>query len=362
MLLHTPGESAHTAFSIAIGTAVEGESDGWGILCSSFDIETGCFGEVTPAAKFGSSATFLCQHPSLPMLYAVGRSDNYPLGALAAFTLDGCTLKLVAEASSGGSTPCHLCVNEAATVLAVANYDDGTVSTLSLRRDGVPSFAFATRTIGKGPNRERQDGSHPHGVYFRGDILHVPDLGLDKVHQWQLDAVSGKPDWGSPSSWHSAAGSGPRHMAFSPNGRHAYVVNELDSTVSALKYEEVSGGLVLLDCVSTLPEGVNVSNTTAEIAIHPNGTFLYASNRGHDSIAVFSRDEISGRLRRILVAPAGGKNPRHFAISPDGGWLVCAHQDSSTVATLPLDARSGMIGEPRTTIHCPHPICVLFLR
>jgi 6-phosphogluconolactonase len=151
-------------------------------------------------------------------------------------------------------------------------------------------------------------------------------------------------------------------MVFSEDGRHACVVNELDSTISASEYNEASGQLSVMNHVATLPEGVVVSNATAEIAIHPNGKYLYASNRGHDSIAVFARDDVSGRLPRILIAPASGQNPRHFAVSPDGRWLLCAHQDSSTIAALPLDPTSGMVGEARARIHCPKPICVHFLR
>ena len=188
----------------------------------------------------------------------------------------------------------------------------------------------------------------------------MPDLGLDKVLTWTLDPKTAKPEKEEPSSWSSAPGAGPRHMDFAPDGRHAYVVNELDNTVTALDYDAKTGSFTTLQSISTLPEGVS-GGTTAEIAVHPNGKFVYASNRGNDSIAVFARDSESGKLSLVHIAPCGGKIPRHFAISPDGKWLLCAHQDSNTLAALPLDPSTGKLGEPKAPVACPNPICILFL-
>lgn len=347
---------------IALGTVQDGESRvGWGILLSSFDSDTGAFGNVKLGAKYGNSATFFCLHPRLPLLYSVGRSGLFPHGSLAVFEIKGSSLRFLLEASSGGSTPCHLAVDQAGTTLAVANYDDGVTSTFSLDELGIPTSKFSTRTVGEGPNKERQDGSHPHGVYFREQILHVPDLGCDKIHCWEIAGPSAERERATLASWRSLPGSGPRHMAFSPDGRHAYVVNELNSTVSALAIDQGNKCFETIHHISTIPEGETMRNTAAEIAIPPNGKFLYASNRGHDSIAIYARDSASGALSRILIAPAGGENPRHFAISPDGRWILCAHQDSDTVAALPLDPESGMIGAPVANISCPKPICVLFI-
>ncbi|MEK7953290.1 lactonase family protein [Luteolibacter soli] len=353
-------EQAERPLRIAIGSIVEGESkDRGGILLSSFDPASATFGEVTLGARYGNSATFLCLHPTLPLLYSVGRSDQFPDGSVAVFAINARSLDLRSEASSGGSTPCHLAIDEFGATLAVANYDDGTTYTLALDERGLPISTFSTRTIGGGPSPNRQEGSHPHGVYFRGKTLHVPDLELDRIQCWTIQDA--RPEWETLSVWQSVPGAGPRHMAFSPDGRHAYVANELDSTVSALTINAGSGCFETINHVSTLPEGEVVNNTTAEIAIHPNGRFVYVSNRGHDSIAVFARDAGSGELKRILVAPAGGKNPRHFVISPDANWILCAHQDSDTIVALPLDGKSGMIGNAVAAISCPKPICVIFL-
>lgn len=344
---------------IAIGTNTGGSGKSEGIYLSTFDPGSGSFGEVKPGAKYASPG-FLALHPSKPLLYSVGRSEAHPKGSVAVFKL-GDPLEFVGEVSSGGNNPCHLAIDEGGTLLAVANYSDGTTSTLSLDRDGVPKAAFSKRIEGKGPNAGRQEGPHAHGVYFRGRTLHVPDLGLDKVLTWTLDPKTAKPEKEEPSSWSSTPGAGPRHMDFSPDGRHAYVVNELDNTVSALACEAETGGFTTIHSISTLPEGQPIRNTTAEIAVHPNGKFVYASNRGHDSIAVFARDSSSGKLSLVHIAPCGGKIPRHFAISPDGKWLLCAHQDSNTLAALPLDPASGKLGEPKPPVACPNPICILFL-
>lgn len=343
---------------IAIGTNTGGSGKSEGIYLSSFDPDSGTFGEVKLGAKY-TSPGFLALHPGKPLLYAAGRSEENPKGSVAVFKL-GDPLEFVAEASSAGNNPCHVAINDSGTVLALANYSDGTTSTLTLGRDGIPKAAFAKRIDGKGPNAGRQEGPHAHGVYFRGKTLHVPDLGLDKVLTWTIDPKTGKPEQEDPSSWSSAPGAGPRHMDFAPDGRHAYVVNELDNTVTALDYDAKAGSFTTLQSISTLPEGVS-TGTTAEIAVHPNGKFVYASNRGHDSIAVFARDSGSGKLSLVHIAPCGGKIPRHFAISPDGKWLLCAHQDSNTLAALPLDPASGKLGEPKAPVTCPNPICILFL-
>lgn len=362
LFMSTPSSPTRTAhsFSIAIGTDTTGDGESEGIYLSIFDPSNGTFGTLDAGADYGSSATFLALHPSLPLLYALGKSARYPEGSVAVFRI-GDTLEFVAEATSTGSTPCHLAIDSSGVLLAVANYDDGTISTLTLDAGGLPWPAFSLRMTGSGPNRERQDGSHPHGVYFRGQTLHVPDLGLDRVHTWTLDPGTAKLEAENPLPWTSEPGAGPRHMAFSPDGRHAYVTHELGNAVSALDYDEPSGSFSTIHTLSTLPEGLAPENTTAEIAVHPNGRFVYVSNRGHDSIAVFLRDLESGKLTRMLVAPAGGKNPRHFAISPDGHWLLCAHQDTSTIAALPIDPESGMVGEAKAILQCPHPICVIFL-
>jgi 6-phosphogluconolactonase len=348
---------------IAIGTNTGGSGKSEGIYLSSFDPATGAIAEVKLGAKY-TSPGFLALHPSKPLLYSVGRSEKMPKGSLAVFKLGaGPSLEFVTDISSEGNNPCHLAVDPSGQVLATANYSDGTTTAVKLGADGLPQgLGFAHKVDGKGPNPKRQEGPHAHGVYFRGNLLLVPDLGLDKVLTYTLDLATAKPTGGDePAASPSAPGAGPRHLDFSPDGKHAYVVNELNNTVTACRLDATKGTLEPIGDVPTLPDGWTGQSTTAEIQVHPSGKFVYASNRGHDSIAVFARDASTGKLTSVEVVPCGGKIPRHFTISPDGKWLLCAHQDSNTLASLPLDPATGKLGEPKSTTPCPNPICILFL-
>jgi 6-phosphogluconolactonase len=345
---------------IAIGTNTGGSGKSEGVYLSTFDPATGAFGEVKLGAKYEGPG-FLALHPTKPLLYSVGRSEAHPKGSLAVFKL-GDSLEFLAETSSQGANPCHLAIDASGKVLAAANYSDGTTSTTLLDANGLPAGpGFATKIEGKGPRSDRQDGPHAHGVYFRGKHLLVPDLGIDKVLTFTVDPATAKSTTAEPAGWSGKPGAGPRHLAFSPDGKHAYVVNELDNTVTACALSAKDGTLQTLHSVPTLPLGWEGQSTTAEIQVHPNGKFVYASNRGHDSIAVFSRDAATGKLTPVEIVPCGGKVPRHFTLSPDGKWLLCAHQDSNTLASLPLDPATGKLGAPTATVSAPNPICILFL-
>lgn len=349
---------------IAIGTNTGGGGKSEGIYLSSFDPDTGAFGEVKLGAKYQSPG-FLALHPTKQLLYSVGRAQAMPNGCLAVFKLEpGPSLEFVTETSSQGVNPCHLAVDPTGQVLATANYGDGTTATVRLDAKGLPvGPGFAHKVAGSGPNKNRQEGPHAHGVYFRGQHLLVPDLGLDKVLTYTIDPATAKATGGDePASSASAPGAGPRHLDFSPDGKHAYVVNELNNSVTACRFHATDGTLEAIDSVTTLPANDRPwKNTTAEIQVHPNGKFVYASNRGHNSIAVFARDAETSKLSSVQIAPCGGKTPRHFTIAPDGKWLLCAHQDSNTLAALPLDSETGKLGEPTAPVTCPNPICILFL-
>jgi 6-phosphogluconolactonase len=158
----------------------------------------------------------------------------------------------------------------------------------------------------------------------------------------------------------SPPGGGPRHMAFSPDEKHAYVINELTNTVSVAQFNAETGELKPIQEIGTLPEGFTEPNTTAGIEVHANGNFVYGSNRGHDSIVVYKRDPKSGKITLVQHAPCGGKTPRHFKIHPSGKWLICAHQNSDTIFILSLDPATGLLGEPKSTVRAPKPICILF--
>jgi len=365
LALATPAFAAPLPVFLGTQTGKSGNSEG--IYSTTFDPDSGKLGEVKLAAKYQQPG-FLILHPSKPLLYSVGAPTSpYADGtsSVAAFRIvgDG-SLEFLKDASTGGKGACHLALDATGSTLAVANYGNGAISTVRLANDLPDSPISIFVNPGSGPNPQRQQAAHAHGVYFNPDNnrLLVPDLGLDKVWSYAFDAKSSKfdPESGSTQSFTAEPGTGPRHVAFSQDQKNAYIVDELDNTVTACAFDAKAGTLKSLQRISTLPEGWTGQTTTAEIEVHPNGRFVYASNRGHDSIAIFARDLKTGTLTSLGQVPCGGKIPRHFAIAPGGKWLVCAHQDSNTLAVLPLDPQTGKLGEPGSVVTAPNVICVLF--
>jgi 6-phosphogluconolactonase len=338
-----------------------------GIYRADFDPATGKLTEPVLAAEYKNPG-FLAQHPTQPILYTIGQpkvafADGFH--SVAAFSI-GKDLKLefLGEASAGGKGACHLAVDASGSTLAVANYGDGRISTVRLNDQGVPGeLVSVISNTGIGPSLPRQNGPHAHGVYFdkANKRLFVPDLGLDQILIYPFDEATSR--LGAPlPSLVTAPGAGPRHMTFSPDEKHAYVINELNNTVLPASHHAGTGKLSPLATVPTLPADFKAQNTTAEIEVHPNGKFVYASNRGHQSIVVYARDPASGALTLLQHAPCGGKTPRHFKIDPSGKWLLCGHQDSSTISVLSLDPETGLLGEPAARVSAPNPICILFSR
>lgn len=353
------------AVPVFIGTNTGGNTGSKGIYQADFDSETGRLGQVRLAAEYRNPG-FLVQHPSKPILYACGQPRTpFEDGtdSVAAFAIGGDeALGFLGESSSGGRGACHLAIDRDGRTIALANYGDGTISTVRLGGDGTPGpLVSLVKHSGSGPNKKRQERPHAHGVYFDSSMkrLFVPDLGLDKVFVFPFDPADSK--LGEElAPLVTAPGAGPRHLAFSPDEKHVHVINELDCTILVASHDE--GGFHPIETVGTLPEGFEASNTTAEIEVSADGKFVYGSNRGHDSIVVFARNAGSGKLTLVQHAPCGGKTPRHFKISPDGKWLLCGHQGSNTISVLPRDPASGKLGEAKQTVPAPSPICLLFAR
>ncbi len=353
------------AQTIFIGTATGGKSTSKGIYRIEFDPATGTLGEPTLAVEYKNPG-FLALHPTKPIVYACGqptKAFDEPSDSVAGFTIgDDQSLTFLGEAPSGGSDACHIAVDATGSTVAVANYSNGNIATVTLDEDGVPlSNATVISNTGGSVNQNRQQGPHAHGVYFGKDngLLYVPDLGRDSVLTYSFDPKTSLLGEALPPL-RTAPGAGPRHMAVTPDWKHAYVVNELDNTVTAASFER--GRLVKIDSVPTLPEDFTGSSSTAEIEVHPNGKFVYASNRGHDSIVVYSRDAETGKLTFLQHAPCGGKNPRHFKIDPTGKWLLCGHQSSNGISVLALDPETGKLGDASEPVAVPAPICLLFAR
>ncbi len=309
--------------------------------------------------------SFLTLHPNGRFLYAVSElgNDNGSEGYVYAFSVDKSTGKLqfLNRQSSGGGGACHLVVNKNGKFLLVANYGSGSVADFPLKPDGtIGSLASKVQFEGSGPNPKRQKGPHAHAVVLSPDnrFLYVPDLGTDQVRIFKFDQATGALTPNQPAR--VKPGAGPRHFTISPDGHFAYVVDEMGSSVTAFKLDASSGALTEIEAVSTLPDDNTKVNNSAEIQIDPAGKFLYASNRGHDSIAVFAIDGQSGKLNRVQIVASGGATPRNFTIDSTGKHLLAANQDSNNIVLFDRDVKTGKLTPVGKTVTTPSPVCLLF--
>lgn len=324
-------------------------------------------GTLTKTAEYAGieNPSFLTLNRSGTVLYAVSETmetDGQPGGRMIAYPVEPDTRQLQAgwERLTYGAAPCHVSLDPAERWLAVANYFGSAVTLYPLEPDGKPGAAMVRlRHAGYGSHPERQEMPHPHSAVFHpdgGTHLFVPDLGLDKVMIYEsgTDGV----DWSSVGAASLAPADGPRHMVFHPNnGRTLYVVNELSSSVTRFTCAE-PGKWERGETVSALPAAYQGANTCAEIAISPDGRYLYASNRGHDSIAVFRLDP-DGSLTPSGHVSTRGRTPRHFAISPDGMWLIAANQDTNNLAVFRIEPQTGLPIYQHIEVPVSKPVCVL---
>jgi len=368
-LLAAAGLSASTfaadEFHVYFGTFTRGNPPkSKGIYHSRLDAKTGTLSSPTLVMET-ASPSFLALHPTGKFLYAVGEIPNG--GGVKSFAVDGASgkLTLLNEESSGGSGPTHLAVDASGRALIVANYTSGSVASLPIGEDGRlgPAASFFQHK-GSSVNERRQAGPHAHCVNVSPDNRFAvsADLGMDKVLVYKLDAAKATLAVNDPPSVSLAPGSGPRHFAFHPNGRFAYVINEMVCTMTAFTWDSERGALTELHTVSTLPNGVAVGAgmSTAEVFVHPNGRFLYGSNRGHDTIAVYGVGA-DGRLQLIENAPAGVKVPRNFNLDPTGQWLLAAGQNSDDVAVHRVNSTTGRLTASGVKVSVGSPVCVVFL-
>ncbi len=339
------------------------------IYVSSFDEVSGELGEPIEAAAIGRPG-FLEIHPQGGILYAVGRDTPDgapPQGFAAAYSIDAAagSLQELNRVPTAGRGAAHVAVSPSASSVVAVNYGDGNTVSLSLEADGrLGSLVTDIPHSGSSVHPQRQTEPHPHSATFTPDgrLVLVPDLGTDEVVAYSVDAATAQLTRTADPQVTMEPGSGPRHMTFHPNGRWAYVINELASTVTALHYDSGSGALEVAQTVSTLPEGYASSvNTTAEVLVHPNGRFLYGSNRGSNTIAVFSIDESTGQLAGVERVPTGGDWPRNFRLSPSGSFLLVANQRSDDVHVFRIDPDSGRLAATGASISVPSPMCVRFV-
>lgn len=269
-------------------------------------------------------------------------------------------LKTPLPTTSGMAAPCHLALDSAGRVLLAANYHEGWVASLPMKPDGSLGSPDVIRHTGRSVHPARQEKPHVHSVTLSPDgrFVIVADLGTDQVVSYPLRAHGSLGP--AAASFASKPGAGPRHAKFSRDGRHLHVVNELDNTITTLAYDTDTGALEALGSVNTLPNDFTGASTAAEIRVHPAGRFVYASNRGHDSIAVFEEDATTGRLQPVQTIASGGRTPRNFALSPDGHWLVCGHQDTPLLTVFAVDAATGRLTRTPHSAEVPVCICVAF--
>jgi 6-phosphogluconolactonase len=350
------------------------KSDSRGIYAARLDPATGVLSGPVPAADT-TAPSFLAYSPDRRFLYAVRDSESVAAAFRAAPALarapgrdppDALEAGLLLEPITGPSPkavpPCHVSVDRTGRVLLATNYHTGTVSAMALATDGTPGAPRVIRHEGRGPDPARQASAHPHSATVSPDnrFAIVCDLGLDRIFTYRLDAARAALEASAPPFVAAEPGSGPRHFAFGRDGRHGYAIHEMASTVVCHAYDAASGALEPRQAVSTLPAGAAGGSAGAEVAVDPAGRFLYASNRGHDSLAVFSIDGANGTLRPVEWVPCGGRTPRHFSLSPDGRWLVCAQQDSNTVCSFGVDPATGRLTRVPGRLSVPMPTCILF--
>jgi len=342
-----------------------------GIYVSRFDAVKGRL-ENPELASEAVNPSFLAIHPSRPFLYAVGDTvaiNGKKTGAVSAFSIDQATGKLVLlnRQSTGGIGPCHVSLDHAGRCALVANYGDGSCASLPVKADGTLGEAESIiRHEGSSVNTSRQSGPHAHSINPSPDnrFALAADLGLDKIMVYRLDSAKAALAPNAPPFAAAPPGSGPRHLAFHPGGKFAYVINEMLCTLTAFRYDAAAGALEPVQTTSTLPAGTAVlpEYSTAEVQVHPNGKFLYGSNRGHDTIAVFTVDEKSGTLKLVQNEPSGGRIPRNFSLDPDGKWLLAANEKSGNVAVFAVDPDTGLLKTTGVSVEICSPVCVKFLR
>lgn len=355
--------SAPRELLVYVGTYTSGKSVG--IYLYRLDLSDGSL-KHAGTTEGVVNPSYLTLDRTRRRLYAVNEVEEYegaPGGAVSAFEIEAKSgaLRLINRRHSKGGAPCYVAVSESGNFVLVANYTGGNVAVLPVLRDG--SLGEATQVEqfkGSGPNSERQEASHAHCVML--DRMNANafacDLGTDRVMSYRFDRRTGRLSPNAPPFVSVKPGAGPRHIALHPNGRAAYVLNELDATVTSFALDPRRGTLQELETVPTLPAGFKAPNTSADIHVAPGGKFLYCSNRGHDSIAAFRIEAGTGRLTLLGHTPTAGRTPRNFAIDPTGSFLLAANQKSDTVVTFRLDPQTGALNPTGHKAEVPTPVCL----
>jgi len=328
-----------------------------GIYAYKFDAKTGKFTSIGVAAET-SNPSFIAVSPNHKYLYAANENNQ---GMVTAFSVDAATgmLKQLNAVSSKGSGPCYVSLDKTGKWLFAANYNNGSVTSFPVKADGSLGEAIsAIQHQGSSVDRSRQAGPHAHEAVVSPDnkLLFVPDLGMDKLMEYRIGA-DGSLTANTPPSISIPPGSGPRHIAFAPNGKFVYLMTEMTDSVLAFAYDG-KGGMQQLQSIASAPAAPGTSG--AEIAVHPSGKFLYASNRGHNSISIFAIDS-QGKLTAAGNVPTAGRTPRFFGLDPTGAYLLSANQDSDNIVIFKIDRKTGGLTPTGDTLALASPVCVAFV-
>jgi 6-phosphogluconolactonase len=361
---------AASSYLAYVGTYTASSSKG--IYSFRFDPGTGQLKAIGVAAEL-PNPSFLATDPHQRFLYAVtemgpepGADDYKKNGFVSSYSIDRKTgaLTFLNKVDAGGGGSCHLVVDKTGKMLFVANYGSGNVASFAVKADG----SIGERTgfyqhSGSSVDPARQQGPHAHAVVLSPDnrFLFVPDLGTDQVKIYRVDAQKGAFAPNDPAFGQVKAGYGPRHFAFGRGGKYAYTLCEMGSSVAVFSYDPAKGSLTPVQTISNLPDDFKGEDNSAEIEVDRSGRFLYASNRGNDSITVFSIDPAKGTLTKVQVVPTQGKTPRNFALDPTGKYLIAANQDSSTIVVFSVDPQNGQLKPEGQPIDTPSPVDILFV-
>ena len=347
---------------VYIGTYTSGKSQG--IYFFEMEPRTGEL-EFIGTTKKVENPSYQTIDNKVEYLYTVMETERFngeKGGAVAAFAIDKKIglLEFINSQPTKGRAPCHISINES---IFAANYSEGTISVFPICRDGSISAASCVlEHKGSGPNKERQEKAHAHYVSLTPDekFLCAVDLGIDKIMVYSFDSETGKLYPSKHPEVIIRPGSGPRHMVFHHSGKFVYLINELSSDIVAFEYSSGEGTFTELQYISALPSGYDGISYCSAIHISPDGQFLYGSNRGHDSLAIFKIDNSTGKLELISIIPTGGNFPRDFGIDPSGKFLFVANQNSDTIVTFRILPENGIIEPTDSIINVPAPVCVKF--
>ena len=351
---------------VYFGTHVSGAGKGFSL--SHFDTDTGVL--TKPQYLLDAEApAFFVIHPDGKHLYtcnSINTFEGKPEGSISAYSIDSKTgkLTLLNRKPAGGADPSYITLDKTSRYALVANYQGGNIAVLAIKPDVSlgERTAFAQHT-GSSVNPQRQTRPFAHSIIVdpSNRFALVADLGVDKLFVYRFNEKDGSLAPNDPPFAAVKPGSGPRHVKFHPNGKWVYLINEIGSTVTGFNWNAMKGSLTEFQTVSTLPEGFTGTNTCAELEIHPNGKFLYGSNRGHDSIVVFAVDQATGKLRLVERVSSQGKWPRNFTFDPTGKWILCTNHNSNNAVVFRVNETTGKLTQTGQPVEVLYPFCERFL-